>query len=190
MKRVFLVGDSIRIGYDNHVRNLLEDCAQFYWSQDNARFAAYTLRYLHEWASADCEPEKIDVVHWNNGLWDALHVLGDDAHTPVDEYARTLRRIARRMHKVFPNAKIIFGLTTSVIEERMGPNFFRRNTEIEQYNEAARRALAEEDVEINDLYTVAREMPDDWHSVDGTHFTEEGYRLLAEKVASAIKAHL
>jgi lysophospholipase L1-like esterase len=47
--------------------------------------------------------------------------------------------------------------------------------------------MAEEEIEINDLYTVAKEMPDDWHAPDGTHFTEEGYRALAEAVVKALK---
>ena len=82
MKRIFLIGDSIRIGYDQYVRELMVDTAQLYWPDDNARFVGYTLRYLHEWAGHDCDPKSIDVVHWNNGLWDALHVLGEDAQTP------------------------------------------------------------------------------------------------------------
>lgn len=187
MKRIFLIGDSIRIGYDSIVREMMAGEALFYWSEENARFAAHTLRYAHEWAKKDCDPEKVDIVHWNNGLWDALHILGDDAQTPVQEYAAVIRRVARRIRKVFPHARIIFALTTSVIEERMSDQFFRRNAEIEAYNAAARSVMAEEEIEINDLYTVAREMPDDWHAPDGTHFTEEGYRALAEAVVKALK---
>ena len=188
MKRVDLIGDSIRVGYDSRVRNLLEDEAQLYWPNDNARFVAYTLRYVNSWAHEDCDPEKIDIVHWNNGLWDILHLLGEDAQTPIDEYRTGLTRIARRMKKVFPNAKIIFALTTSVIEERMGSQAFRRNAEIEAYNAVAREVMAQEGVLVNDLYTVAKEMSDDWHHQDGTHFTEEGYQALAEAVAKAIRA--
>ena len=188
MKKIFLIGDSIRIGYDSIVREMMENEAQLYWSNDNARFVAHTLRYAHEWAKSDCDPEKIDIVHWNNGLWDALHVLGEDPQTPVDEYRNGLKRIVGRLRKVFPNAKIIFALTTFVIEERMNDQFFRRNHEIELYNAAAREVMAEEGVQVNDLYTVAKEMPLDWHSPDGTHFTEEGYRALAEAVVRALRA--
>lgn len=48
MKRIFLIGDSIRIGYDQYVRELMADAAQLYWSDDNARFVGYTLRYLSD----------------------------------------------------------------------------------------------------------------------------------------------
>ncbi len=191
MKKVFLIGDSIRIGYDLHVKELLEGRAQLYWVEDNARFVAYTLRYAHEWARHDCDPGSIDVVHWNNGLWDALHVLGDsEAQTPLEEYRTGLRRIARRLKLLFPNAQIIFGLTTSVIRERMSPQFYRTNEEIGRYNAIAREVMAQEGVAVNDLYAVAAAMSDDWHSKDGTHFTEEGYRALAEAVARALEPYL
>ena len=33
MKRIFLIGDSIRLGYDGYVRELMQDEAQLYWSR-------------------------------------------------------------------------------------------------------------------------------------------------------------
>lgn len=190
MKRVFLIGDSIRIGYDSYVREMLADEAQVYWSDDNARFVQYTLRYVNEWANHDCDPGKIDLVHWNNGLWEVLRLMGDEPQTAIEEYEAGLKRIAKRLRRVFPNAKIIFGLTTSVIEERMNPDFKRYNRDIEAYNAVARRVMEQENVEINDLYSVAQDMSDDWHSADGTHYTEAGYRALAAQVAAAIRASL
>ena len=191
MKRVFLIGDSIRIGYDAYVRELLEGRAQVYWSGDNARFVQYTLRYISEWAVQDCDPERIDIAYWNNGLWDAAHVFGDEQpQTPLDEYKLNLRRIIGRLRRVFPAATIIFGTTTSVIEERMTSQFYRRNAEIERYNDAARTVMREENVAVSELYDVSRAMPDDWHSQDGTHFTEDGYRALAEAVARDIGSFL
>ena len=191
MKRIFLIGDSIRVGYDSHVRALLEDRAQLYWPNDNARFAHYTLRYAQDWACQDCDPERIDVVHWNNGLWDVLHLMDDETpQTPPDEYRRCLTRIARRLKRIFPNARIVFALTTSVVEERMAPHFHRYNAEIEAYNAAAREVMAQEGIAVDDLYAVSVAMPLDWHSPDGTHFTEEGYRALAEAVAKALEPYL
>ncbi len=191
MKKVFLIGDSIRVGYDAYVKELLEGRAQLYWSNDSARFIAYVLRYAHEWARQDCDPEKIDVVHWNNGLWDALHVLGDERpQTSLDEYRDGIRRAARRLKLIFPNARILFALTTSVVEERMRADFYRRNREIDEYNRVAREVMAEEGVGIDDLNAVSAAMPLDWHSPDGTHFTEEGYQALAKAVAAALEPYL
>jgi len=188
MKKIYLIGDSIRLGYDSRVRELLEDEAQVYWAMDNARFVQYTLRCLSDWGNNDCPAEKIDLVHWNNGLWDALHVLGDELpQTTPDAYREGLVRIIGRIRKVFPNAKITFATTTSVIESRLKPTFYRKNSEIEQYNAIAREVMAEYGIEIDDLYPVSCDMPDDWHSEDGVHYTPEGYQALAEAVADFLR---
>ena len=188
MKRIFLIGDSIRLGYDGYVRELMQDEAQLYWSRENAQYTTHTLRFLHEWANCDCDPAKIDLVHWNNGLWDSLQVLPDPLPVvPLDEYRRNLGRIVNRLRLIFPNARLAFATTTSVITERMRPGFRRENGVIEAYNDAAREIMAREGVSVDDLYPVARDMPEDWHALDGTHFTEEGYRALAQAVASFLR---
>lgn len=82
MKTVFLMGDSIRMGYDRYVRDALADEAAVYYPSENCRFAQYTLRNAHEWIEKDCQPERVDVVHWNAGLWDVLRLFGDEPLTP------------------------------------------------------------------------------------------------------------
>ncbi len=187
MKHVFLIGDSIRIGYDRYVREQLEGTAEVYWPQDNARFTQYTLRFVHQWAREECDPEKIDIVHWNNGLWDVIHILGDDAQTSIEEYVHYLERILKRIRQIFPNAKVIFALTTSVVEEYMGTDAYRRNEEICAYNAAAMEMMRREGVEIDDLYTVSAQMPTEYRTSEGTHFTEEGYKLLGVKAAECVR---
>ena len=188
MKRIFLIGDSIRLGYDGYVRELMLDEAQLYWSRENAQYTTHTLRFVHDWAKCDCDPAKIDLVHWNNGLWDSLQVLPDPLPVvPLDEYRRNLGRIVNRLRLIFPNARLAFATTTSVITERMAPGFRRENATIEAYNDIAREVMQREGVAVDDLYPVARDMPEDWHALDGTHFTEEGYRALAQAVASFLR---
>ena len=44
MKKVLLLGDSIRMGYDDYVKEELDGkCEVVYDAEDNGRFAAYTL---------------------------------------------------------------------------------------------------------------------------------------------------
>ena len=92
-----------------------------------------------------------------------------------------------REKMIFPNARLAFATTTSVITERMAPGFRRENATIEAYNDIAREVMQREGVAVDDLYPVARDMPEDWHALDGTHFTEEGYRALAQAVASFLR---
>ena len=48
MKKIILIGDSIRLGYDKYVKDALEGVAEVYYPNDSARFSEYTLRYLSE----------------------------------------------------------------------------------------------------------------------------------------------
>lgn len=194
MKNVFLIGDSIRFGstsgsspgYGVYVREKLAGKACVYAPDENCRFAQYTQRYLHEWAK-DIDKESIDVVHWNNGLWDLLHIEGDEAFTDKETYVLLLRRVYRRIRQIFPNARVIFALNTAVIEEMASPDFIRYNEEIEAYNRAAAQLMQELQVEINDLYSVTKDWGPQMHS-DWVHFNEEGSRILADRVIEKIMA--
>ena len=73
MKNLLLLGDSIRMGYDSFVQEKLAGRMNVFFAEDNGRFVQYTLRALSDWKGKLSLPE-IDVVHWNNGLWDVLHL--------------------------------------------------------------------------------------------------------------------
>jgi hypothetical protein len=190
MKNVFLIGDSIRFGatgspgYGVYVKEKLENAACVYAPDENCRFAQYTLRYLHEWA-ATAPKEAIDVVHWNNGLWDVLRLFEDEPFTDIDYYGETLKRIYARIRFLFPRAKVIFALSTAVKEEWGSKDFFRYNRDIERYNQKAIEVLSPLGVEINDLYTVTQAFDDSLRS-DWVHYGEEGSEILAKIVVERI----
>lgn len=190
MKNIFLIGDSIRYGnsinspgYGIYVKEKLAGKANVFSVNDNCRFVHYTLRYLHEWTFG-IDTKKIDVVHWNNGLWDVLRLYGDEPHTPIDVYGDTLERIYKRIKIFFPNAKIIFALTTAVIEDPNGKEFVRLNKDIEEYNAKAREVMERLGVEVNDLYEISSKLDDSLHA-DGTHFGTRGSEILADAVIKA-----
>ena len=193
MKNIYLIGDSIRFGapgspgYGIFVKEKLQGKANVFAPDDNCRFAQYTLRYLHEWSS-NIEREKIDIVHWNNGLWDVLRLFGDEPLTDIDTYGIMLKRVYRRIKFLFPNAKVIFALSTAVIEEWGSPNFFRYNSEIRQYNKKAIEVMNEIGVQVNDLYTLSAGFDNSLHS-DWVHFGIEGSKILADKVIEACFAN-
>ena len=64
MKNLLLLGDSIRRGYDSFVQEKLAGRMNVYFSEDNGRFAQYTLRALNNWVGELSLPE-IHLVHWN-----------------------------------------------------------------------------------------------------------------------------
>lgn len=198
MKNVFLIGDSIRYGatsnpdyqtenspgYGIYVEQMLAGLASVTAPQDNCRFTQYTLRYLYDW-SKDVDCEKIDVVHWNNGLWDVLRINGDEPLTPIDVYEIMLVRVCDMIKRIFPNAKIIFALSTAVVEEWARPDFMRYNLDIEKYNEVAKKALIQKGVIINDLYKISKYFDSSLHA-DWVHFNDEGSKILAKAVCEKI----
>ena len=192
MKKIFLIGDSIRFGappkspgYGRYVKELLAKEAEVYAPNDNCRWAQYTLRYLHEWAT-QCPKEEIEVVHWNNGLWDVLRILGDDPLTDIEDYGKMLLRVHGRIRTLFPNAKIVFATNTAVIEEWGTPRFFRYNRDIEAYNQKAIEVLAPLGVRINDLYPLSKTL-DAPYRTDWVHYNEEGSKILADAVVKIIR---
>ena len=121
------------------------------------------------------------MVHWNNGLWDVLRLFGDEPFTEINYYGETLKRVHNRIKFLFPNAKIIFALSTSVKEEWGSKDFFRYNHEIELYNQKAIEVLASFGVVFNDLYSITKSFDDSLRS-DWVHYNEKGSSLLADAV--------
>lgn len=186
MKKVLLLGDSIRMGYDKYVKSALEGAAEVYYPDENARFIQYVLRYASNWKKSLELSDDVDLVHWNAGLWDVLEQFGDEPLTPPEFYENLVLRTHKRLRYLFPKAKIVFATTTAVIEERCSKDFMRRNSVIEDYNARALKVLSETDAIINDLYSVTKDCPIECHS-DGVHFaTTEGRLLTASPVISVI----
>lgn len=190
MKKIYLIGDSIRYGglnihgYGEYVKEKLGGIAEVYAPDDNCRFAQYTLRYLYDWTNG-VDAENIDIVHWNNGLWDVLRLHGDEPLTPIDVYVDFLERVYKKLTLLFPNAKIIFALSTPVIEAWGNPQFMRYNKEICEYNNAAKKLMDKLGVKVNDLYSVAADFGEKYRA-DWVHYDEEGCNLLADAVIKAL----
>ena len=174
------------MGYDKYIKDALSDTAEVFYPSENCRFAEYILRYAHEWKKNGNWGDDVDIVHWNVGLWDVLHLFGDSALTPIDTYADYIKRIDRQYRILFPKAKFIFATSTNVQEEKYGKDFKRFNSEIIAYNNAAIEALKGTDTEINDLYAVTENIPDSCRS-DLTHFnTPDGVKLVGGAVLSVL----
>lgn len=194
MKKVLLLGDSIRVGYCKYVKMALEDVAEIYFPEENCRFSAYTLRNLAEWEKqlfGFGKGAQVDLVHWNVGLWDCLKQLDGKVLTSLPLYKENLARIHKIMSILFPNARQIFATSTAVVDRLFEKErFVRCNTDIEAYNQAALEVLAPLGVEINDLYELTRTFPDSYHS-DATHFnTKEGQAVLVKQVVAKLEEEL
>ncbi len=186
MKKVVLIGDSVRMGYDKYVKDALAGSAEVFYPSENCKFAEYILRYAHEWKQAGEWGDDVDLVHWNVGLWDALELFGDEPLTSLSYYKEAVARIDKRLRMLFPNAKFVFATSTSVNEAMSKPEFTRHNKTIEKYNAEAVKALSNTDTIINDLYSLTTTFPNSYRS-DWVHFyTPKATELIGGRVLSII----
>ncbi len=186
MKKIVLIGDSIRMGYDKYVKEALAGVAEVYYPTENCRFAENVLRFAHEWKSQTGAPDDVDLVHWNAGLWDVLELFEDEPLTTKDYYANVIPRIDRRLRMIYPKAKIVFATSTAVDEGLASKDFYRHNSTIEEYNAIALRALTNTDTVINDLYALTSRLSRDYHSDFVHYYTDKGTETIGGKVLSVI----
>lgn len=186
MKKIILLGDSIRLGYENYVKENLDGVCEVYSPKENCRMAEYVLRTIIDWKREENFPEDADLIFWNAGLWDVARIMHEEPITPPEFYRYLIKHIDKRLRLLFPKAKIAFATSTAVIEEEFDDGFTRHNYDIEYYNQIAKEVLSETDTLICDLYEATKNAPEVCHS-DVTHYNSpEGVELVGGTVLSFI----
>lgn len=202
MKKVLLIGDSIRLGYEPAVKEALSGEYDVWGPEENCRFAKYTLNELGRIFEAfsngtakECDEALLqptntadgdiiypDIIHWNNGLWDTSIVCEEDgAFTPIDEYISYMAKILRELRKV--TDKVIFATTTPV--KPINPN--QKNEIITEYNKRIIEFMKNEGVMINDLGARVSEDKDRFISGDNIHLSEDGKKMCADAIAECVR---
>jgi lysophospholipase L1-like esterase len=187
--RVVLLGDSVREGYAPFVAELLAGRATVVTPKANGGDTGKLLANLNEWAVN----EQPAVVHFNCGIHDTKRNKETSKYNvPPEQYETNLREIVKRL-RAETKAKVVFALSTSLMDERSKGYWKTRsyqlfNASVMEYNVIARRVMKELDVPVNDLPAalgndaeIAR-----LHDAGGIHFTEEGSRILAAAVAAFV----
>ena len=187
-KNIFLIGDSIRIGYCATVKEELSEKAEVFYVNDNCRSTQYVIFSLKKWAALFDKPECVDIIQFNCGHWDAAHWNGySEPLTTESEYAKNIQMIITLLRRFFPNARLIFATTTPMNPDGGDTGGVNpRSTEsIARYNSIAVKIAAENGVEINDLNRYMR----DWGSEqfkDTCHLTPEAFEVLGKEVARVL----
>lgn len=186
MKKIILIGDSIRVGYQETVRDELAGTAEICWVEQNGGNTQKVLDHLDEWVIS----QKPDVVHINCGLHDLKKEFGsEEAAIPLDAYEANVREILRKLSQE-TDATVVWAATTPVNEdwhhERKG--FDRFEADVTAYNRAATQAAQDMGVAVNDLFAVVTDAGrDEYLTPDGVHFTPEGCVLLGKAVAELLR---
>lgn len=196
MKTVLLIGDSTMFGstvsggYGIYLANryTVFEMGEVLLPNENCQDTRFTLNTFDEiFAEHKDRLSQVDLVHWNNGLWDTLHFLGNPRATvPIERYLKNLSEIHKLLLEKCPHAKIAFATSTPVDEGQNGKTY-RTNAEIRDYNLGACRLLSGLGCYINDLYTFADENLWKHRAPDGVHFTDAGCILLSGRVMEFIE---
>ena len=176
-KRVLLIGDSIVGNYFPAVSKLLAGkaaCMKLHGSR------CVGDPVLLQEAKVALSLYKFDVIHVNNGL----HGFG----TSDEDYARFLPQYLDYLHRLQPQAKIVWARTTDVHPTDY-KNYETTHARIVKRNAAADAAVKERGYPVTDLYALSNAHPE-YHVKDGCHFSAEGGKALAEAVAASIEAAL
>jgi len=190
LPRVVLIGDSIRLGYAPLVAQKLEGKAVVISAEPNGEDSGNVLGHLDEWVMR----EKPEIVHFNAGLHD-LKISKPTRKHQIDlpQYENNLRQIITRIRSE-ASVSLIFASTTPILDARHAArkaDFDRVESDVQLYNKAALKVMAEENVPVNDLHwLVLQDSPEKMLLPDGTHYTPAGYQRLADAVADCILREL
>lgn len=188
LPKVVLVGDSIRMGYAPLVAKSLDGKAIVVSPAPNGEDSGNVLRNLDEWVLK----ERPDIVHMNAGLHD-LKLKEKSYQVPLVEYEKNLKTILERIRKD-TKATIIFATTTPILDDlhaQRKAGFDRLEADVQRYNVAAVALMKQAGVPINDLHKLVESRGrEKLMAGDGTHYTPEGYAVLAAAVTESILRRL
>lgn len=192
MKKVLLLGDSIRMGYQQYVKEELDGEFEVRYPEDNGRFAAYTLWQVNQ--ELKWNPD-IELVHFNNGYWDMnIEAPMTEAIHPVEEYVSFLRRIVELCRQC--GTKVVFATTVPILEAgAAGDNtgvqgtINYSNEWVKEYNAASVALMEQLEVPVNDLYALCMEDDRRYKCEDLLHLSEEGSRRCAKQVAEFVRKY-
>jgi len=199
LPNVLIIGDSISIGYTQNVRQLLEGKANVIrpmrkvgrkLKNVNCRDTRFGLQNLYKWLG----DLKWDVIHFNWGLHDLCYrnpqantgghrdKINGRISVPLEQYPDNLEELVVRLKST--GAVLIWASTTFVPEGEIG----RFAGDEVKYNDKAREVMAKHGIAVNDLHALTSNFENTLFRGPGdVHYTKEGSRIIAAKVAEKIE---
>ena len=193
-KNVILLGDSIRINYCERVKELLSDICDVRFPHDNCAYTLNTIWNVRNWVN-EIGFDKIDLIHYNNGIWDHHRNLADgEPLSNIEQYVYLNRRLHNHLSTY--TDKLIWATTTPSSLTRdytksalAGLPNEEWNREIALYNNVLSGYLTSKGVWITDLYSIIEADPETLCE-DGIHLSDKGIEAAAQAVAENIRKRL
>ncbi|PSJ79298.1 SGNH/GDSL hydrolase family protein [Neisseria iguanae] len=181
---VYLIGDSIRLGYEAKVQAALPDTA-ILSPLDNCRSSHDVLQHIKDWIHG---AQVGDIIHLNCGLHDIRYNAGSlKPLTDIQTYHVNLWQIFTRLKET--GAHIIWASSTPFLQSvhNIAKSSRLYLKDIHTYNQTAQNLAREFGFGINDLYALmfVRDLTALTIS-DGLHFNEFGNEILGNAVAESI----
>ena len=193
MKKILIIGDSISIGYTPFVKESLAGEATVTHNPGNAQHTGTGMKKLDDWLG----DEKWDIIQFNWGLWDLCYrssaskvqgkrdKINGTITFSIDEYQQNLRQLVNELKDT--GAKLIFVTTTYVPENEAG----RFAGDDLRYNKAAVEVMKENKIPVNDIWRASKKIHSKYgQAPDNVHYTEEGYKLLADKIVDFLQKEI
>ncbi len=182
---VMLVGDSIRMGYQDYLRHALRDLAEVSAPDENCENSRKVLARLSSWIGN----RRPDLIHVNCGLHDLRREFGASQNAvPLDEYAANVRAILTQA--AAQSSRVVWATTTPVnyAWHHANKEFDRFEEDVAAYNRAALAVAGELGLAVDDLgAAITAAGRDRLLLPDGVHYLEEGYALLGRTAAAMIR---
>lgn len=178
LPRVFMIGDSIVMGYSTKVQDKLNGFANVSRLATSKCIGDKSLLKELEYALGEYQYE---VVHFNNGLhgWSFTEA----------EYEEQFPIFFDHIKRLAKDAKLIWATTTPVRcrdnKERLD---IERNSRVLSRNEIAKKFLSAHEIATNDLYGLMVTHPE--LCSDGVHYNDAGNTIMADAVYKHILKHL
>lgn len=176
--RILIYGDSISMGYKPKLVDALQGKVYVeHWCHFCGGTGDYGKIFSEAAASAP-----YDVIVFNNGLHSLSWVEQKVSDKAIQE---SYRRIIKGFREGAPKAKLVY-LTTTPVNDGKDPKvekvgFDPRNDVVLRLNKIAKKVMAEENVEVIDLYEPMHKMLENM-SRDRMHWKGEGYKFISDKV--------
>ncbi|MBE5750490.1 MAG: SGNH/GDSL hydrolase family protein [Clostridiales bacterium] len=175
LPRVGLIGDSITTQTHKIVKEELKGLANVDYLSTS--YSILSLAYVGI-IEKFIEDSKYDIIYFNYGL----HGYGVTAN----EYENAFRAMIKMF--LSHNAKVIIGLTTTVLEKDDLNIESERWTSVVKERNAIAISLAKEfNLAIDDLYSISKKLGKDGKSPDGVHFNDYGKEIIGKSKADSIK---
>lgn len=196
---VLILGDSISIGYTEHVRRMLGEQAVVVRPTtgdgerpENCAGTTHGVTGIERWLALD--GGDWDVIHFNFGLHDLKRVdaeTGKNSNRPSDPHQAPPERYRDQLRQILDalkatGAHLVYATTTPVPEGDLRP--YREPADAVLYNAIAREVMIQAGIRIHDLYAFALPRLGEIQQPQDVHFTPAGSELLAQEVAAAIRA--